>query len=408
MSANSKAMKQIPMNVICFSDDGKSMYGFSKYYNEFFEVNLMNSEMRSLGRLDGEKDVAELIFQMEYYDEKIIFIPRFAEYLYIYDCRTGKQHHIYTKDILGGRQYNFAGFFFGIYDGFLYLVHRDPVIISKLDMKNFEYTIVNEYSCKEKRFLSLYSQVGKYIACFAMENNELLLFDAEMESVRQIVLPEKCVGFTRPFFDGEFIWLHDCKSNMVYKCSYSGKLLYEWNIKHNMDIRGLHMIFRIIDGNLYLFPNRQDCYFSIKNDEIVMEECKSGEDDICCFVGDDGKNPYFLCLPWDGKGYCPGTTTCNIINFKYRKLNLADKRFIDIFINFPSNWNEEERYWRIVNSYHNYFSGNIIRGEDPSTSFSFFLKLITYMQPKEKVYNSDFFKTGKTIFKKISNYQVER
>ena len=118
MQYDLNTIKSPPMNTICFSTDRKRMYGFSKYYNEFFEVNLQNHKMRSLGKLEGERDYMNLAFQMEYYDGKIIIIPRMAGCLSIYDCHTGIQQEFKIEDILTGIKYNHAGLFFCIYETF--------------------------------------------------------------------------------------------------------------------------------------------------------------------------------------------------------------------------------------------------------------------------------------------------
>ncbi|MEY8338955.1 hypothetical protein AALB16_13200 [Lachnospiraceae bacterium 62-35] len=400
MNFDLSAEKQIPINILCFSDDGKTMYGFAKYYNEFFEINLLSHTAHSLGQLNGEKDSAELIFLMACHNGMVIFIPRLAEHLHIYDSQTGKRYHFNINDILGGNYYNFAGFFFCIYDKFLYLIHRDPIIISKLNLETFEHTVVSKDTNTGKHFLSLYNQVGKYAACFDMDKEELLLFDAEKESFRQIMLPKECAGFARPFFDGEFIWLYHFKNNMVYKCDMSGKVLRRWQLEHDMDGNGLHMVFRMIDGNLYLFPNKQDCYFSIKNDEIIMHQCKSIESDICWLAGDDGKNPYYICIEWNKKGDCPTTTMCSIMDFKYKMLNLIDKNFIDIPVNLPMNPHERER---VVRAYQDYFSGGMARGENTGTLLTDFLSAIIYMEPKSEQSSQNLSKIGETIFQKVSS-----
>lgn len=391
------------MNVICLSNNGKNMYGFSKYYNEFFEFNLINQTIISLGKLDNEKDAAELIFQMRFFKGKIIFIPRFAERLYIYDCETKKQYSFDVKDILAGEKYNFAGFFSCTYGRSLYLIHRYPIIISKLDMESYEYRVIKKYSFSEKQFLSVCGQAGKYVVCLAIDSQELILFDVEKETAEQIPLPKKYAGFVRPLFDGEFIWLYHDKNNMVCKCDRSGKLLREWALEHDLDMKGLHMIFSIINEKLYLFPNKQNCYFCIENDEIIMHRCKSVEGDVCWLAGDDGKNPYYICLEWDGKGDCPNTTIYDIVNFKYRKLDVVNDKFITIPVNVPKDWNGNEQYQRMIRSYQNYFSDGDTKGEKTGVGFQNFLNIIRYMEPKKKIYDHGNSKIGDSIFKRILN-----
>ena len=50
------------LNIICFPEDENYFYGFSRYYNELFLVDIEKKIMHSLGRLENEEDAFDLIF----------------------------------------------------------------------------------------------------------------------------------------------------------------------------------------------------------------------------------------------------------------------------------------------------------------------------------------------------------
>lgn len=401
MQYDLNTIKSPPMNTICFSTDRKRMYGFSKYYNEFFEVNLQNHKMRSLGKLEGERDYMNLAFQMEYYDGKIIIIPRMASCLSIYDCHTGIQQEFKIEDILTGIKYNHAGLFFCIYERYLYLIHRNPVIISRFDLNTFEHREVYSGASREKYFLSLFNRVGNYAACFAIEKNELLLFNAEKERARYIALPKECAGFISPFFDGEFVWLYHLERNLIYKCSLSGELLHEWKLEHNMDPEGLHMVFRLINGGLFLFPNKQECYYRLEDNRVIMHKCKMTENDICWLAGDDGNNPFYLCLEWDGRGGCPHQDMHSIIDLKYRMLNLEDDVFEDVLVYTDLQEGMEYVRDKIMQSFLAFFGKNTTEDETAEVPFQTFLNVIAYKGAGQKTNVTHSFDTGRSIFKTV-------
>lgn len=402
MNFELNGITQIPINVICFSDDEKTLYGFAKYYNEFFEINLLNNKMRSLGKLENENDVMDLVFQMIFYEEKIIFIPRMATHLHIYDCRTGSQKKFRVDSILSGEKYSFCGFFYCIYGESFYLICRNPIIITKLDLKTLKLTFVKKYEQQDTKFITLYNWIGKYAACFLIDSNELLLFDAELEKVKQVSLPEECNGFQVSFFDGIFIWIYHKKKNMIYKCNFSQQILYKWNLQFDGNNNGLYMTFRMFDGNLYLFPNKPNVYYQIKDNEIITYTYRAIDNDICWIAGHDGKNLYFLCMKWDGTGVCPNSATRDLVEFTYRKLYLQEGTCTDI----PFHASDEQEFKEIVfksaSSYANQFLEKMFRIEDSEYSFKDFLGMIVYARlNSKKQFPSE---TGKQILHVIRKY----
>ncbi|MCI9569879.1 MAG: hypothetical protein HFG14_08290 [Lachnospiraceae bacterium] len=386
MNIDLNCINDIPINTICFSDDGKTLYGFSKYYNEFFEIDLLNNKMRSLGKLENEKDVMDLVFLMIYYDKKIIFIPRMATHMHIYDCHTGSQKKFQVDSILNGETYSYCGFFYCIYGESLYLICRNPIIISKLDLKTWKLTFIKKYTQQDTKLINLHNWIGKYAACFLIDSNELQLFDAEAEELKQVSLPEECNGFQASFFDGVFVWIYHEEKSIIYKYDFSQQILYKWILQFDGNNNGLYMTFRMFDGRLYLFPNKPNVYYQIKDNEIVTHTYQAIDNDICWIAGYDGKNLYFLCMKWDGNGACPNSATRDLAEFTYRKLDLKDGTCMDIPFHTSDETEYKEILFKVATSYASQFLENMFRIEGSEYSFKDLLGMIVYarINPKKQ------------------------
>lgn len=315
------------LNIICFPEDENYFYGFSRYYNELFLVDIEKKIMHSLGRLENEEDAFDLIFNMIYCHGKILLIPRNACNFHLYDIKTKEQKTICPSDF--SRQVlDHTSFFQVVHGHMIYLICRNGFSIYKLntDCGSVEY-IAHPYEQAEKVILNA-SVYKDQIALFTGESNLVYIFDGLREKIREIALDTEAAMHTSQYFDGNYIWLFHNRNNSIYKCDLEGKIIKSFELKRTLKKDGL--LFKVCkkDGSIFWLPNIQDYYYEISNDKLVFRQFRQGG--LCqearYLVGENSRYQYYMSFPLESDGRVPVPGDSILKAIKYRRM---DKRMCE-------------------------------------------------------------------------------
>ncbi|MEH2930981.1 hypothetical protein VSQ48_13900 [Candidatus Ventrimonas sp. KK005] len=287
------------LGTICFSEDESKMFGFSKYYNEFFEINLSENSIRSLGMLENEEDEFDLVFMMVYCCGKILFIPRNAHNFHLYDMNTQKQKIISLKDRFHIENFDVISFFSFVQGRTIYLFYRANLSVYKFDIdsENIEH-LKQPYEQSERVIWNAAAYKSK-IALFAKKSEEVFIFDGLRETMDLVILNEEVTSYTTQYYDGTHIWLYHFSNNKVYQCDLKGVLIKTFHLSQSLKKDGLSLRFYSVNDKLFLIPNMENYYYELSNDKLQIRyfQQENLDEDVRYLISENEQYQYLISFP---------------------------------------------------------------------------------------------------------------
>lgn len=390
------------LNVICFAEDEGHFYGFSRYYNELFEVDTEKKIMHSLGRLDNEEDGFDLIFQMICCYGKILLIPRNACNFHLYDIKTQEQKTICPSDF-SRQELDHTSFFHLVHGHTIYLIYRNGCSLYKLDADcgSVEY-IAHPYEHAEKVILNA-SVHEDQIALFTGGSNLAYIFDGPGEKLREITLDKETDLHTSQYFDGRYIWLFHNSNNSIYKCDLEGRIVKSFELKSTLKKEGL--LFKVCrkEGSIFWLPNIQDYYYEISDDRLVFHQF--GQESLCrearYLAGENSRYQYYMSFPLepDGRVPVPGDSILKAV--RYRRLDKRIWEYEDYPLPAAQNKNADTARRQIYKNITSFFPD--ICGENDPFSLELYLDIIAMADDLDLKKEECIDTTGKLIYQEMKH-----
>mgnify|MGYP003302557727 CR=1 FL=1 len=246
---------QIPVGIACISDDNKKMYVCAEYYNEIYEVDLLNNTTKSLGKILGENDDVQLFFEMIYYDNKIILIPRNAKNICIMDIKTKEQVLINKNKLVNNA--DSIGFITYINDNFLYLVYRMCLQVFRINMDT--YTIETIHNAYETENVMLYfkDQNDDLMISYSAQRKSIFIFEKYSNSIREFQIGLGIQTVNSIFIIENIIMVYSYIEGIIYLYDLYGELLEKWNLEQKNRkvcsvLRYNEQVYLVLNANKYI------------------------------------------------------------------------------------------------------------------------------------------------------------
>lgn len=388
-----------PINVICFSEDENVLFGFSKYYNEFFEINKERDAIQSLGKLEDERDEFELIFQMIYCCKKILFIPRNAQNFHLYDIQTRKQKIIYLSEFSGMKELNLDSFFWIVRKQWIYLIYRKDFSLYKLDVHSSNIEHINQkYEHLGDTILGA-NIYKNHIALFMKKLNKVYIFDASCEDIKEVILDKETALHTNSYYDGENIWMYHNVNNKIYKCDLKGNIRNIYRLERSLQRKQLIFRFYQKEKKIFLLPNIHDYYYEILDNKLALHHFK--HTDLChnarYLIGEDLQYQYYMSLPMKSDQEVPFPYVPLLQEVKYKRLNKVAWDYEDYNMPIVENTDINNARRRICEAYMRAILP--VFGEYENLTLKTYLELLLFIKRNRMNLNDENKTIGKSIYK---------
>lgn len=247
------------IEVCCCDKDMKRLWAVPRYYDFFFEYDLVKNSICKTVFFPEEIGCEERLFgSMQYKDEKLIFTPVNSRFLVVYDLKEEifLQYPLYEDENVYYNSY--------IDGDVVYML--SPVSAAMLMFSMTTQTISYDYSMQK-----MIGQVDKGATCFMTnysENEDLRLYtvaksnflieeDKYSDKKKSVKIGAESECFTMPVSDGENYWtvLYNSERTVVVRyIGQTGQTEY-FDVTQDIPKCRNYMGGTIIGDDVYFFPS---------------------------------------------------------------------------------------------------------------------------------------------------------
>lgn len=214
------------------SADEKKIWGSAYDFNEIYEINLMDGSMKSLGQLEDEDNIFNLMGAVECVKDKILFIPESnGKYFHILDINTGEQTKV-NKNFCFDKQveHHVNSFFSFVWEDTFYVVCRDQLVVYYYDLYSSSFKTAFHYNVQKLFHCRSFSVCGDIAAFLSIELNEMVIYNLRENDIQKIELDQKMTGVNRIAITEDRIALYRIEDKKIFLMDKSGVLIKEFTI----------------------------------------------------------------------------------------------------------------------------------------------------------------------------------
>lgn len=237
-----------------------NVYFFSSEYNLLYKIHIPDFSISIISHIPCEKIYATGWFRdVIFWKGKLIFVPSYAEKIWIYDLSSGKWDSIsidYPEIELkfgGALTYKDNMFLFGIYYPF----------ILKVNLNNYSISYIEVESCIERKkekeglFFSNVVSVGHMAFCPVSVSNQVLQFDLRTSEYKWHYIGSKDNKYSGIDFEKGYFWISPGWKGKIVK--WDGNLKWkEFEVPEEIVNHRYQFVGVICDDNKIIFLTQQD------------------------------------------------------------------------------------------------------------------------------------------------------
>lgn len=214
------------------SADEKKIWGSAYDFNEIYQIDLLDDSMKSLGQLEDEDNIFNLVESIECVKDKILFIPGSnGRYFHILDIKTGEQIN-FNKNIFFNEQAepHINSFFSFVWEDTFYVVCRDQLVVYYYDLYKCSFKTAFHYNEQNLFHCRSFSVCEDTVAFLSIELNKILIYNLRENRMQQIDLDKKMTGVNRIAITDDRIALYRVEDKKIFLMDKRGVLIKEFMI----------------------------------------------------------------------------------------------------------------------------------------------------------------------------------
>ncbi|MBR1470030.1 MAG: hypothetical protein IJ600_00145 [Lachnospiraceae bacterium] len=277
---------------------GEKLYCVCNEFNALVRYDCLKRKNEFVGRIPDEQLYAKSLFsKIIHYDDKMVFIPLFAQKIWIYDYINNEWQGIEIENPDCGDKFMQAV----VCGNVVYILPYKYNKMLKLNLSNYEleYVEIDEPKCELEKKIYFRSDIviknNRIYAAYG-SGDYVFEFDLVSEKCNWVRIGTGCSGYSGIAWDGRRFWLASRTEEKPIKVySWDNTIYNEIEVEDygNEFVRGIFYD----DGHVFLRKNTRTIEIDINSLEVSSEDKEAyfflKKDDIYSALTYNGKYVYY-------------------------------------------------------------------------------------------------------------------